>query len=214
MTTSANSNLVMHTPQLAGHARVAFEANTDAPLKGDFERMARRRYQNPKPFRRGEWWCLLTWEDVFHEGRLTRKRKWHKLCPATMLEREARKLASEIVQPMNTGLQTIASATPFGKYVNETYKPTVLPLLATTTQSSHECTLRKHLMPIFEKMPLREMTALTLQKFISGMGKSELGGDTILKIKEVLSSSWQVLFAMTYSRRTQCLLSRSLATRL
>jgi integrase len=79
-------------------------------------------------------------------------------------------------------------ATPFGKYVNETYKPTVLPLLATTTQSSYECTLRKYLMPVFERMPLREMTALTLQKFISGMGKSELDGDTILKIKEVLSS--------------------------
>jgi integrase len=89
---------------------------------------------------------------------------------------------------MNQGLETIASATPFGKYVNETYKPTVLPLLASTTQSSYECTIRKYLMPVFEKMPLREMTTLTLQKFMSGMGKSELGGDTILKIKEVLSS--------------------------
>ena len=32
------------------------------------------------------------------------------------------------------------------------------------------------------------MTVLTLRQFFSGMGKSELGGDTILKIKEVLSS--------------------------
>ena len=150
--------------------------------------MARRRFQNPKPFRRGEWWCLLTWQDVFHEGKLKRKRKWHELAAATTLEREVKKIAGELVRPINQGLETIGSATLFGKYVNETYKPTVLPLLATTTQSSYECTLRKYLIPVFEKMPLREMTALTLQQFFSGMGKSELGGDTVLKIKEVLSS--------------------------
>jgi hypothetical protein len=151
----------MHSPRLVCRGRVAFEANTDAPLKGDFERMARRRYQNPEPFRRGKWWCLLTWEDVFHEDRLTRKRKWHKLGPATMLERKAKKLASEIVQPMNAGLQTIGSAIPFGKYVNETYKPIVLPLLATTTQSSYECTLRKHLIPVFEHAYARNDASYT-----------------------------------------------------
>lgn len=64
----------------------------------------------------------------------------------------------------------------------------MLPLLATTTQSSYECTLRKYLMPVFEKTPLREMTTLTLQRLFSGMSKSELSGDTILKIKESLSS--------------------------
>jgi len=36
-----------------GCAIVPQEANTDAPLKGDFERMARRRFQNPKPFGEG-----------------------------------------------------------------------------------------------------------------------------------------------------------------
>ena len=150
--------------------------------------MMRRRFQNPKPFRRGEWWCLLTWEDVFHEGKLKRKRKWHKLGPATMLEREASKIAAEIVRPINQGLVTPGSAIPFGAYVTGTYRPTVLPLLATTTQSSYECTLRKYLMPVFEQTPLREMTTITLQRFFSGTSKSELSGDTILKIKETLSS--------------------------
>lgn len=32
---------------------VPAEANTGTPRRGDFERMARRRFQDPKPFRRG-----------------------------------------------------------------------------------------------------------------------------------------------------------------
>jgi hypothetical protein len=32
------------------------EANSSLPLKGDYERMARRRFQKPKPFREGAWW--------------------------------------------------------------------------------------------------------------------------------------------------------------
>src|SRR5438270_10533460 len=36
------------------------------------------------------------------------------------------------------------------------FKPTVLPLLATTTQASYEGTLRKYLIPAFGEIPLRE----------------------------------------------------------
>ena len=46
------------------------KANSSYPLKGDFERMARRRHQNPKPVRRGEWWTLRVWKDTFTEGEI------------------------------------------------------------------------------------------------------------------------------------------------
>jgi integrase len=111
-----------------------------------------------------------------------------KVCPAETLEREARKMAAEMLRPMNQGLQTIASATRFAEYVNGTYRPTVLPLMANTTQASYEGTLRKYLMPAFGEMPLRDLSTLSLQKYFSGLGTSELGGDTVLKIKEVLSA--------------------------
>jgi len=42
--------------------------------KGEIERMARRRFQAPKPKRRGKWWCLLYWQDEFVDGRRIRKR--------------------------------------------------------------------------------------------------------------------------------------------
>ena len=150
--------------------------------------MAARRYQQPKPFREGHWWWINPWQDEFKEGRLERKRKRMKVCPAETPEREARKIATELLRPMNQGLQTIGSATRFGEYVNGTYRPTVLPLMASTTQASYEGTLRKYLMPAFGDMPLRDLSTLTLQKYFSGLGSSELGGDTVLKIKEVLSA--------------------------
>src|ERR1700686_2851502 len=98
-------------------------ANHQAPLRGQFSAMARRRFQNPKPFREGNWWWINVWQDEIKEGRLTRKRKRVKVCPAATPEREARKIASELLRPMNQGLQTIGSATRFAEYLDGTYRP-------------------------------------------------------------------------------------------
>jgi len=152
------------------------------------QQMARRRFQDPTPFREGNWWWINPWLDEFVEGRLERKRKRMKVCPAETPDREARKIAAELLRPMNQGLQTIGSATRFAEYVEGTYRPTVLPLLATTTRASYEGTLRKYLLPTFGETPLRDMNTLMLQRHFSSLGSSKLGGDTVLKIKEVLSS--------------------------
>jgi hypothetical protein len=56
-----NMNDLGHNSQMTAlneRAIVLSEANSGLPLKGDFERMARRRYQSPKPTRRGEWWTV------------------------------------------------------------------------------------------------------------------------------------------------------------
>ena len=111
-----------------------------------------------------------------------------KVCPAETPEREALKIANEMLRPMNQGLQTIGSATPFAVYVEGTYKPTVLPEMASTTKASYEGTLRRHLIPVFGSVPLRDLTTLTLQKYFSSMATSQVGADTVLKIKEVLSA--------------------------
>ena len=100
------------------------EANSGLPLKGDFERMARRRFQNPKPTRRGEWWTLRVWKDTFTDGQHSRTRERVRLAPATMNAREVQKVAAEYLRPLNQGLETIGSATNFAHYVeNTTYRP-------------------------------------------------------------------------------------------
>ena len=63
-----------------------------------------------------------------------------KVAPATVSDREARKIAAEMLRPMNQGLEMIGSATDFGTYVSSTYRSTVLPLLATTTRKNYEVT--------------------------------------------------------------------------
>jgi len=128
--------LVETAPTPPRRVIVSPEANYPAPLRGDFSAMAARRYQQPKPFREGHWWWINPWQDEFKEGRLERKRKRMKVCPAETPEREARKIATELLRPMNQGLQTIGSATRFGEYVKGTYRPTVLPLMASTTQAA------------------------------------------------------------------------------
>jgi hypothetical protein len=65
---------------------VMSEANSGLPLKGDFERMARRRYQSPEPFREGNWWWIKPYTDFFSDGKLRRKQKRIKLAPASMYE--------------------------------------------------------------------------------------------------------------------------------
>ena len=71
------------------------EANPGKPSRGDFESMARRRFQGPEPKREGNWWYLLFWQDEFENGRRVRKRKRMKLAPATMPQREVKKIAAE-----------------------------------------------------------------------------------------------------------------------
>jgi len=177
------------TPSAAGCTIVSKEANSAVSLRGDrFSAMAKRRFQNPRPFREGKWWWLIFWTDESREGRLRRKRKRVKLCSADLPEREARKIGSEKLRPMNQGIDPIGSATRFGEYVDNIFKPTVLPLLANTTRASYKGTLDKYLIPKFGDASLRELNALTLQRYFSELGVSSLSGYIVLKIKEVLSS--------------------------
>jgi hypothetical protein len=47
-------------------------------------------------------------------------------------------MAAEMLRPVNQGLVTVGSAVNFTEYVDATYIPTVLPLLAKTTQESYK----------------------------------------------------------------------------
>jgi integrase len=172
-----------------GHGIVLPEANFGTPSKAeDFEKMARRRFQNPKPKREGNWWYLRVWQDVFADGARTRTRNRIKLAPASISEREAKKIAAEMLRPLNQGLITVGSATEFREYVQTTYIPTVLPLMASTTQNRYQGVIRNYLEPTFGASCLRDLSPLTLQRYFSGMAKSELAHESIDKIRDVLSS--------------------------
>ena len=78
---------------------------------------------------------LKLWTEVFVAGKLERKRKRVKLAPADTKEREVLKIADEYLRPINQNWESIGSATNFTTYVNETYIPVMLPLMATSTHT-------------------------------------------------------------------------------
>lgn len=149
--------------------------------------MARRRFQAPSPFREGHFWWLFHWQDEFVGGQRIRKRKRTKLAPAAMSGREVKKIAAEFLRPLNQGLITIGAATGFTDYV-ETYRITVLPLMAKATQDRYNGIIKNYLVPTFGNSSLRDLTPLTLQKYFTGMVNSTLSHESKDKIRDVLSS--------------------------
>jgi integrase len=165
------------------------EAKFGPPLKReDFEKMARRRFQKPKPVRRGQWWTLLLWKDCFVGTECKRKRYRVRLAPATMSEREVLKVAEEHLRPLNQGLESIGSATNFRHYVETTFLPVVMPLMAKSTQDRSRGVLDNYLCPTFGKLCLRDLTSLTIQRYFSEMASSKLAHESRDKIRDVLSS--------------------------
>jgi integrase len=176
------------TTSAEGRGIVSAEANTVIPLRGDFERMARRRFQDPKPKRRGDWWIIQVRQDVVVNGRLKRINKRVRLASATMTEREARKVAAEYLRPLNQGIQAVGSAVNFAQYVQQEYMPVVMPLLAKSTRDRYEGILKNYLLPTFGELCLRDLTPLSVQKYFSNMATSPLAHESKDKIRDVLSS--------------------------
>jgi integrase len=175
------------TPGAANHGSVVTGTYFGGPSKGEIERMARRRFQAPKPKRRGKWWCLLYWQDEFKNGRRVRTRKRVKLAPADTPEREVSKIAAEHLRPMNQGLTTVGSGTNFAEFVDTVYIPVLLPKLANTTQGRYEGIINNYLKPQFEKLCLRDITVLTIDRYLTSLAKSDLSLESIDKIRDVLS---------------------------
>src|SRR5215472_3513984 len=134
---------------------VSAEANHCLPLKGDLERMARRRYQDPTPQRRGKWWTLRYRQDEIIDGKLKRVRKEVRLALIeNTSEKDARRQAAEHLRPLNQGLETIGAAVNFNHYVEKHYVPLVMPLLAKSTQSRYQGVLDNYLAPTFGELSL------------------------------------------------------------
>ena len=171
----------------AASAMLAPEANSGLPLKGDFERMAKRRHQSPKPFKKGNWWWVLIWDTVPDGGAFKRKRVRKKLAPVSMGAREVAKVNDEMLRPLNQGLDSIGSATNFTDYVQNTYIPVELPLLAKSTQGRSQGIINNYLLPAFGKLCLRDLGSELLQRYFT-KANAKLAHESRDKIRDVLSS--------------------------
>ena len=168
------------------------ETSSSVPSREEIEKMARRRFQDPRPCIKGGFWWLLYWQDEIVNGKRTRKRKREKLAPAEMPEREVRKIAAEKLRPLNQGLVNVGSATKFDDYVEE-YKVSVLPTFTARMRERYTGIICDYLSPQFGELPLRDLTPLRIQKYFSGLTHSPktnkpLSHESIDKVRDVLSS--------------------------
>jgi len=91
-------------------AIIRTQANIGAPISPqEMERMAKRRFQNPQPQRRGAWWTMRVWRDEFVDGKHVRKQQRVRLAAATLPEREVKKVATEYLRPLNQGLENLTN---------------------------------------------------------------------------------------------------------
>jgi hypothetical protein len=161
---------------------VLSEANhTGLLLKNaeDLERMARRRFQDPTPKRRGSWWTLRFRRDEIIDGKLKRIRKEVRLAlVANTSERDARRLATEHLRPLNQGLESVGAAVTFQNYVEKHFIPLVMPQYAQTTKQRYQGVLDNYLIPVFGELCLRDPTLMTLQRYFSQMANSPLSRES------------------------------------
>ena len=150
--------------------------------------MARRRYQKPAPRKEGRQWVIYYWDDEFVGEERRRKKKRYVLGPASMGEREAEKVRDEFLRPLNQGLVNIGSATKFADYVESVYSPVVLPTMAKSTRDRSMSVYKNHLKPAFGDLSLRDITPLTVQRYVSGMANWKLSQESKDKVRDVLSS--------------------------
>ena len=105
-----------------------------------------------------------------------------------MPERENKRIAAELLRPLNQGLESIGSATKFTVYVDETYIPVVMPLMAKSTRDRYQGVIGNYLLPAFGDLCLRDLTTLNIQRYISNLAASPLSHESKDKIRDVLSS--------------------------
>lgn len=157
--------------------------------------MARRRFQNPKPVRRGDWWVIQRRRDHNDGQRIFRVNERVKLVRIIASngrptpEREARRIAAEYLRPLNQGLEVMGSVTGFLPYVEHTFVPLVMSTMASTTQERYRGIINNYLLPAFQRFCLRDLTRLAIQRYISTDERLEhLSHESRDKIRDVLSS--------------------------
>ena len=91
--------------------------------------------------------------------------------------------------PINHSLTAVGASTNFNHYVEKTYIPVVLPLMAATTKGRYEGIFEDYLKTAFGQCSLGEITPLAVQRYFSNsINFPYLQHESIDKIRDVLSS--------------------------
>jgi len=157
-----------------GRGIVLAEANTAIPLRGDFERMARKRYQRGQLFQKGKRqkvWVARWREDVIRpEGSRHRLRRSEvlgtlKQYPTRRLAERAleKRLSESEINSLNYQPRPTASFCEFAAK----WQKDVLSQLKPSTRSADKSRILKHLIPEFGEVCMKDITAQGIQRMIA-----------------------------------------------
>jgi len=183
-----------------GHGIVSAEANTGNPLKGDFERMARRRFQRGSVFLRGtreQVWVGRWREDVIEpSGKLVRVRKTEVL--GTKRDLPTKKLALRELglrlAPINSGTYRALRAATFAEFAH-LWKHSVLTQHKPSTQSAVKSNLKNWLVPYFGDYAMKDIGAQNVQMFVRNC---PLAPKSCLNLTLTLRMMWKTAKAWGY----------------
>lgn len=138
---------------------------------GDWQRVARKRYQKGSVRKRGKRcpvWELQWWADcILPTGRIGRVRSSIILgLVSEMTRKQALKAADEHLRPLNLGKHTPLSTLTFLEFVERYFIPNALPTLKLSTQKRYRQTLTTHLLPAFGSTRLCDLRNLDVQQFV------------------------------------------------
>jgi integrase len=159
--------------------------------------MARRRYQKGSLRKRGKRtpvWELQWWKDYIRDdGSIGRRRESLILGSAsTTTKRQARKAAEEKPRALNQGKVSPHAILELRDFVERYFIPNFLPTLKASTQKRYRTTLNTHLLPVFGKQRLCDISSFVIQNFVLRKMESGLSWESAHHFRNLMSR----LFAM------------------
>ncbi len=154
--------------------------------------MTRSRYQIGSLFVRGKrkrMYVARYYESVIGSDGQQRVRRSVVLGPVAEIgtPRNAQNRLLELLQPINSGLEKPKVLLTFREFVEEHWKPGVLPLFKRSTQIGYGPLLKLYLLPQFESKPLSEITPSLVQEFLCRVSKTGISWYAVRNVRNLLS---------------------------
>jgi integrase len=163
---------------------------------GDWQKLARRRYQQGSIRKRGTRnpvWELQWWADEIRpDGRLGRRRESKVLgFVSSINKRQAMKVADEFLRPLNLGKITPFATILFRDFIEKHFVPNAFPTLKTSTRKRYQCTIKNHLLPAFGELRLCDLQRVEIQAFVLRKMEKGLSWETADLLRNLLSKIYR-----------------------
>lgn len=177
---------------------IADDAGKDRRANGkNTFRMVRLRFQEGCVFKRGtrrKVWVARWREDVIlADGQLGRVQRSEVLGLVSQIRthREARKLLEARLKAVNQSQCRPKVMLTFESFVQEQWKPAVLPTIKPSSAKHYEFDLKRYLLPVFGPMHLSDITRVKVQTFLANKRRQGYSGSTVHSMRSTLSKVLQ-----------------------